>query len=72
MNTNKNTILWQKWRVINMLRCLMDMSIPEDDKCAKCCIHCDEKETCSCRCHGLDEWNTEENIANNCIECTEW
>ena len=55
-----------------MLRCLMDMSIPEDDKCAKCCIHCDEKETCSCRCHGLDEWNTEENIANNCIECTEW
>ena len=55
-----------------MLRCLMDMSIPEEDKCAKCCIHCDEKETCSCKCQGVDEWKTEENIAMNCIECAEW
>ena len=33
-----------------MIRCLMDMSIPEDDKCAKCCIHCEEKDTCENKC----------------------
>lgn len=27
----------------------MDMSVPEDSKCAKCCLHCEEKETCKCR-----------------------
>ena len=57
--------------VIEMLRCLMDMSIPEEDKCAKCCIHCDEKETCNCRCQGVGEWKTEDNILMNCIECVE-
>ena len=54
-----------------MLRCLMDMSIPEDSKCAKCCLHCKEKETCEYKCQGVDEWKTEENIAMNCIECME-
>ena len=57
--------------VIEMLRCLMDMSIPEDSKCAKCCLHCKEKETCEYKCQGVDEWKTEENISKNCIECTE-
>lgn len=55
-----------------MLRCLMDMSVPEYSKCAKCCLHCDEKETCEHRCQGIDKWKTEENIAKNCIECAEW
>lgn len=27
----------------NMIKCLMDISIPEDSKCAKCCIYCEEK-----------------------------
>ena len=52
--------------VINVFN---DMSVPEDSKCAKCCLHCEEKETY--RCQGIDEWKTEENIAKNCIECTE-
>lgn len=55
-----------------MLRCLIDMSIPEDDKCSQCCIHCEEKETCEYRCQGIDEWKTGEKIAENCIECTEF
>ena len=55
-----------------MLRCLIDMYIQEDSKCEKCCICCEEKETCIYRCQGIDEWITEENIARNCIECTEW
>ena len=50
----------------------MDVSVPEDSKCAKCCLHCDEKETCGYRCHGIDKWKTEEKIAQNCIKCTEW
>lgn len=54
-----------------MLRCLMDMSIPEKDRCAKCCVHCGEKETCEYRCCGVDEWKTVDNIAKNCAECTE-
>lgn len=54
-----------------MLRCLIDMSVPEDNKCAKCCINCNEKETCKYRCIGIDEWKTESNIAKNCIECME-
>ena len=57
---------------MKMLRCLIDMYIQEDSKCAKCCICCEEKETCIYRCQGIDEWITEENIARNCIECTEW
>lgn len=56
---------------MEMLQCLMDISVPEDSKCAKCCIYCDEKEVCKCRCPGVDEWVTEENISKNCIECME-
>lgn len=39
-----------------MLRCLMDVSIPEEDKCGKCCINCEDKDTCEHRCCGIDEW----------------
>lgn len=52
-----------------MLRCLIDGSIPLESKCAKCCIHCDEKDTCDYKCCGIEEWGTEEEIAKNCIEC---
>lgn len=52
-----------------MLRCLIDVSIPEDDKCSKCCFYCDEKDSCERRCTGLEEWKTEEEIENNCTEC---
>lgn len=55
--------------VVKMLRCLIDISVPENDKCKKCCICCNEKETCENRCIGIDEWKTESNIAENCIEC---
>ncbi len=54
-----------------MLRCLIDMSIPENNKCAKCCIYCNEKETCEYRCAGIDKWKTECDIAKNCIEFIE-
>ena len=55
--------------VDDMLRCLIDASIPEDDKCSKCCFYCDEKDSCEHRCVGLEEWKTEEEIENNCTEC---
>lgn len=54
-----------------MLRCLMDMAIPEDSKCAKCCLHCNEKETCEHRCYGVDLWITEDVIVKNCDLCYE-
>lgn len=54
-----------------MLMCLMDMSIPKNSKCAKCCIYCKEKDTCECKCCGVDEWKTEEEVVKNCIECCE-
>lgn len=54
-----------------MIRCLIDISVPENSKCAKCCIYCNEKETCENRCIGIDEWKTENNIVENCIECIE-
>lgn len=57
--------------VVKMLRCLIDISVPENSKCAKCCIYCNEKETCENRCIGIDEWKTESNISENCIECIE-
>lgn len=46
-----------------MLKCLIDISVPKDSKCSKCCFYCDEKDTCECRCVGLEEWKTEEEIA---------
>lgn len=49
-----------------MLRCLIDISISENSKCAKCCIYCNEKETCEYRCVGSDRWKTEDDIAENC------
>lgn len=52
-----------------MLRCLMDISIPEGSKCERCCICCEEKDTCEYRCCGIDEWKTEEEIAKSCAEC---
>ena len=52
-----------------MLNCLYDVSVPEDSKCSKCCLYCDEKDSCEYRCIGLEEWKTEEEIINNCIEC---
>ena len=27
------------------------------------------KDNCECRCVGLEEWKTEEEIENNCTEC---
>lgn len=52
-----------------MLRCLIDPTIPEDSRCSKCCIHCEDKDSCNCCCCGVNEWKTEEEIAKNCIEC---
>ena len=52
-----------------MLNCLKDVLVPEDSKCAKCCIYCSEKEKCEYVCFGLEEWKTEAEIAKNCIEC---
>lgn len=45
-----------------MIRCLIDVSIPEDNKCANCCIYCDEKDTCDCKCPGIAFWKTEDDI----------
>ena len=57
---------------MKILRCLLDTSVPEESECAKCCLHCYEKEICECKCHRIDEWKTEERIMENCAYCTEW
>lgn len=51
------------------IRCVDDISVPEDSKCARCCIYC--KEECELRCHGSVIWETEENILKNCTSCVE-
>ena len=52
-----------------MIKCLMDVSIPEDDKCAKCCICCEEKVACEYTCRRTNEWKPKEDVMKNCIEC---
>lgn len=48
------------------IRCFKDSAIPEDSKCAKCCLYCDEKELCEYKCNGIDLWRTELEIGDNC------
>lgn len=50
-----------------MLRCLMDTSVPQDSKCSKCCIYCDDKETCEYVCKMVEEGKGENDIATECI-----
>ncbi len=54
-----------------MIKCLMDVTVPEDSKCAKCCIYCNEKETCECRCPLIIDNITEDDVLNICAE-REW
>lgn len=54
-----------------MLRCLVDISVPKNSKCAQCCLYCDEKNICEYCCPRIGEWKTEDNISKNCSECTE-
>ena len=54
-----------------MIKCLMDVTVPENSKCAKCCIYCDEKETCECVCPFVANHTTEDEILNKCSE-REW
>ena len=49
-----------------MLRCTVDMSIPEENKCAWCCIYCEKKDKCAYRCDGVDKWKTEDKIEEHC------
>lgn len=55
----------------DVLTCLKDMSIPANSKCAKCCIHCNERSTCQYRCAKLDKWKTRDEVAKNCVKCAE-
>ena len=51
-----------------MIKCLMDTSVPQDSKCAKCCIYCDEKSHCEYVCKMVAVEGKDENfIAANCI-----
>ena len=43
----------------NMIKYLMDISVPEDCKCAKCCIYCEEKDTYEYKCQELTNEKTE-------------
>jgi hypothetical protein len=52
---------------MDMLLCTIDMSVPQDSQCAKCCIYCDEKE-CEWRCQNSIKWKDEDEIAKNCID----
>lgn len=42
-----------------MIRCLVD-NVPEDSKCARCCIYCNEE--CECRCGLASECISEESV----------
>lgn len=51
-----------------MIKCLMDMTLPEDSKCSYCCYYCDEKETCDYSCPKVKEpIANEKYIASDCI-----
>ena len=52
-----------------MIRCFFDPSVvleDEDSKCAKCCIHCDDKD-CEERCAFASVRKTEDRILADCI-----
>lgn len=53
-----------------MIKCLIDVSVPEDSKCAKCCIYCDEIEKCKCACQKAKELKTEDGVMENCTICS--
>ena len=56
-----------------MLMCYLDPSIHLDvpeSNCTRCCIYCNEKETCDYKCPRLKYWKTEEEIAKQC-DCVE-
>lgn len=44
-----------------MIRCLLDAAIPQDSKCAKCCIYCTESN-CEYKCPFTLEHKTEKEI----------
>lgn len=48
-----------------MLICTLDMSVPADSQCAKCCIYCTE-EDCEYRCLNAIKYKTEDEIASHC------
>ena len=55
-----------------MIRCVMDVSIPETDKCAFCCIHCQDTD-CEHRCHLSKSCRTEEDVfESDCVDAVEW
>lgn len=47
------------------IKCAKDPVIPEDSRCANCCIYCDEAD-CVYRCKEADELGIEESIEENC------
>ena len=54
-----------------MIRCFMDATLPEDSKCSKCCIYCDDKE-CDCYCPIAKEKKTEDAVfESDCIYAEE-
>jgi len=56
----------------DMIKCLMDVTVPQDSKCAKCCIYCDEKSHCESVCEmGAVEGRDENFIACKCINAYE-
>jgi hypothetical protein len=50
-----------------VIGCCMDVGVDRDSRCVKCCIYCEDKDTCEYSCEGLVQWNRNENeIAKNC------
>ena len=48
-----------------MIRCFMDPLVPQESKCAKCCIYCEEE--CECRCELAVECETEKKVIE--VDC---
>lgn len=51
-----------------MIKCYLDPSVPQDSKCAYCCLYCDEKEDCNYYCSLAKGCKTEEEvIKKDCV-----
>ena len=51
-----------------MLKCLMDPTVPQDARCAYCCIYCSEKEECEYLCELARNCKTGKEVINR--DCT--
>lgn len=50
-----------------MLRCTLDIAIPNDSQCAICCLYCNDKEKCKYSCQVLSKCQNEDEVVKYCV-----